>query len=65
MKQKNDKNPLIYVLAGIGMAALLYGGWTIYERYVVEEETRAVLSAPPPSGLPDILHATPGPPPPP
>jgi hypothetical protein len=66
VKKKNEiKNPLIYLLAGIGIAALLYGGWTLYQRRVAEEQTRTLLAAPAPSGIPDILNATPGPPPPP
>jgi hypothetical protein len=27
---KHAKNPLIYLLAGVGIAAVIYGGWTIY-----------------------------------
>jgi hypothetical protein len=66
MKNTNDtKHPLIYLLAGIGIATLLYGGWTFYQRRIAEQQTRQLLLAPAPSGIPDILNATPGPPPPP
>jgi hypothetical protein len=65
MKKNESKSPLIYLFAGIGMAALLYYGWTLYQQRTTEEQTRKLLSAPAPSGIPDILNATPGPPPPP
>jgi len=61
---KQGKNPLIYVLAGISIAALLYGGWFIYQRNAAEQEVHRYLSAPVPSGLPNPLFGTPGPPPP-
>jgi hypothetical protein len=61
---KRAMNPLIYVLAGIGIAALLYGGWSTYQRYASEQQVRHYLSAPVPSGLPNPLFGTPGPPPP-
>jgi hypothetical protein len=60
---KKTKNPLIYFLAGIGVAALLYKGWTIYQRHVAEEEGRASFSASPAPGTPDFLGAKPQPPP--
>jgi hypothetical protein len=66
MKKGNGiKNPLIYLLAGIGIAVLLYGGWSFYQRRIAGEQARTLLLAPAPSGIPDILNATPGAPPPP
>jgi hypothetical protein len=65
MKKNESKNPLIYLLAGIGIAALFYYGWTFYYQRTTEEQAQRLLSAPAPSGMPDILNATPGPPPPP
>ena len=60
---KKTTNPLIYVLAGVGLAALLYGVWTIYERHVADEAERASFSASPIPGSPDFLGAKPQPPP--
>lgn len=60
MSTKQAKNPLIYVLAGIGIAALLYSGWSTYQRYASEQQVRSYLSAPVPSGLPNPLFETPG-----
>jgi hypothetical protein len=64
MSDKGSRNRLLYFLAGIGVAAMIYGGWTIYQRYLAERQTRYELSAPVPSGLPNPLFTTPGPPPP-
>jgi hypothetical protein len=60
---KQTTNPLIYVLAFFGVAALLYGGWTVYERHVADEAARASFSASPIPGSPDFLGAKPQPPP--
>jgi hypothetical protein len=60
---KKIKSPLVYALAFIGLGALLYGAWTIYQNHVAEEQARAFLSAPASPGLPDPLHAKPEPPP--
>ncbi len=60
---KKTKNASIYFLAGIGIAALLYGGWTIYQRHVADEAARASFSASPAPGSPDFLGAKPQPPP--
>jgi hypothetical protein len=61
---KHTNNPLIYILAGVGIAAVIYCGWTIYQRYLAEQRAHQYLSAPVPSGLPNPLFETPGPPPP-
>ena len=61
---KKATNPLIYLLAGVGIAALIYGGWTIYQRHVSDETADARLSsATPVPGIPDFLGAKPQPPP--
>jgi hypothetical protein len=60
---KKTTNPLIYMLAVIGVAALLYGGWTVYQRHVADEAARASFSASPIPGSPDFLGAKPEPPP--
>jgi len=58
------KRSIIYFLAGIGMTALLYGAWVLYEQHAANEEARHYLTAPVPSGLPNPLFGTPVPPPP-
>lgn len=60
---KKTTNPLLYFLAGIAAAALLYGGWTLYQRHVADEAARASFSASPAPGSPDFLGAKPEPPP--
>jgi hypothetical protein len=53
---------MVFVL--VGVCALLYGVWHLYQGRVAEEEDRQSFTAPPPSGLPNFLNATPGAPPP-
>jgi hypothetical protein len=52
------------VFALVGVCALLYGVWHFYQGRVAEEEHHQTFTAPPPSGLPNFLGATPGAPPP-
>jgi predicted negative regulator of RcsB-dependent stress response len=61
MKKKTSS--LIYLIAGIGVAALLYYGWTIYQRHTADDAARASFSATPIPGSPNFLDATPQPPP--
>jgi len=64
MKSPNRQNPLILVLAIIGIGAVVYGLWKLYQRNVAEEQAHAFFSAPTSSGIPDILHKNDAPPPP-
>ena len=61
---KTIKNRLIVILAIIGVCAVLYDAWHYYRQQVANEEARALFAAPASSGIPDVLHATPGSPPP-
>lgn len=60
---RQSKNTLLLVFAIIGVCAVLYGGWFLYRRTIADEQSRAAFTAPVPSGIPDIIHATPGAPP--
>ena len=60
---KQNKNTLVLAFAAIGVCAVVYGAWYFYRQAAVNEQSRAAFTAPPPSGIPDILHATPGAPP--
>jgi hypothetical protein len=60
---KSIKKSLIYAFAIIGVLAVIYGGWTFYQRKVAEDERRAFFSATPAPGTPDFMHAKPHPPP--
>jgi hypothetical protein len=55
---------IMMVFALVGVCALLYGAWHFYQGRVAEEEHHQTFTAPPPSGLPNFLSATPGAPPP-
>jgi hypothetical protein len=45
MKHKKQ-NPLVLAFAVVGICAVLYGGWTLYQQHI-EAEQRAVLVGPP------------------
>jgi hypothetical protein len=64
MRNIKRQNPLVLAFAIIGVCALIYVGWAVYQRQVAEDQRREFFSATPAPGMPDILHATPGPPPP-
>ncbi len=61
---KASKNPVLVVLALVGLCAILYGVWNLYQRQVSREKHHQKFSAPVPPGLPNFLNATPGAPPP-
>jgi hypothetical protein len=58
---KKIPNSLVYAFAIIGVCAVIYAGWTVYQRQVAPE-TRRPLSAPVPPGLPNIFRNAPPPP---
>jgi hypothetical protein len=64
MKTLKEQNPMILVLAIIGVCALLYGGWTIYQRHVAEQLEHAIRYGPPPPGFPQLNKPNREPPPP-
>ena len=55
---KSTKKRLVLLLAIVGLCAVLYGGWRIYEGQVVENEKRNFFAAPASSasGAPDAFH---------
>jgi len=61
---KGTKNRLLTLFAMIGVCAVIYGVWRVYERESAHERARAMFAAPASSGVPDVIHASPGPPPP-
>jgi hypothetical protein len=56
------KNRIIFVLASIGVVALLYGGWRFYEQKVSEDQAHAILNAPPSEPLKQLYRDAPPPP---
>jgi hypothetical protein len=64
MKQVNTlKNSVFSAVAIIGACALLYGAWSIYQRYDAEEQRRTFFSTAPAPKTPNFLNAKPEPPP--
>ncbi len=55
---KSTKKRLVLVMAIVGLCAVLYGGWRIFEGQVAENEKRNFFAAPASSasGAPDAFH---------
>jgi hypothetical protein len=55
---KSSRKRLVLVLAVVGLCAVVYGGWRIYEGRVDENEKRNFFAAPASSasGAPDAFH---------
>jgi len=56
------KNPLILLFAVIGVCAVIYGGWHLYQKHVANEQAKAAFTAPPATGVPDMYYNAPPPP---
>jgi len=64
MKNLKEQNPIVLALAIVGVCALFYAGWTLYQRHVAQQQTQTFFGAP--SQIPGVAHAlkaTPQPPP--
>ncbi len=59
---RGTKNPLISVLALVGLCTLVWGAWHLYQNKVAEDERKAFFSSTPPKGLPDLSRDAPPPP---
>jgi hypothetical protein len=49
-----EQNPLILAFAIVGICAVLYGGWTLYQQRI-EAEQRAILLGPP--QIPEVAQS--------
>ena len=64
MKRLKEQNPIVLALAIIGVCALIYGGWTIYQQHQAAEQTQGFFGGPPQiPGVAQALKAKPQPPP--
>jgi hypothetical protein len=63
VKNLKEQNPIVLALALIGVCALLYGGWTFYHQHIIDEEQRAIISAPPSAPLSGLFKPSQKPPP--
>lgn len=52
-------NRILFLLAIIGVCAVLYAAWRFYQGNASESEARRRFAAPVSSGVPDLLHASP------
>ena len=64
MKSLKEQNPIVLALAIIGIIAVLYGGWTVYQRHISEEMENAIRYGPPPPGVAELNKPSTQPPPP-
>jgi hypothetical protein len=61
---KKIKNRLIVALAIIGVCAVAYGGWHVYQQKVAEKQAQQFFGAPPTSpGMSELYHGHAPPPP--
>jgi len=63
MKSLREKSLIVPILAVIGIFALIYGGWTIYQQHVAQEQEQSIRYGPPPSGLEGLNKPSEQPPP--
>ncbi|MBF6570768.1 MAG: hypothetical protein IVW54_18025 [Candidatus Binataceae bacterium] len=47
MKNLKEQNPIVLMLAIVGIFALLYSAWSVYHQHIVEKQERAIMSGPP------------------
>jgi len=59
---RDIKNPIILAFAVIGVCAVIFGGWHLYQQHVANEQAKAAFTAPPAKGVPDMYHNAPPPP---
>jgi hypothetical protein len=63
MKTLKEQNPIILAFAIIGICALVYGGWMIYQRHVAEETEQAIIMGTPSTGFSGLNKPSTQPPP--
>jgi hypothetical protein len=63
MKNLKPQNPIIIALAIIGLCAVLYVSWTIYQQHIAEEQENAIRYGPPPAGVGELNKPSKQPPP--
>jgi hypothetical protein len=56
---KKTKSQLLLALAIIGICAILYGAWHLFQQHTADSEAGGRFAAPVSSGVPDLLHASP------
>jgi hypothetical protein len=63
MKTLKEQNPIVLGLAIIGVCALVYGGWTIYQQHVAEQKEQAIIMGTPSPGFRGLNKPSTQPPP--
>ena len=63
MKSLKEQNPIVLALAIIGIIAVLYGGWMVYQQHVATEQTQTFFGAPPQGAAAGLYQPSKQPPP--
>ncbi len=63
MRSLKEQNPILIVLAVIGICAILYGGWTFYHQRLAQQQENAIRYGPPPAGVSGLNKPSSQPPP--
>jgi hypothetical protein len=63
MKKLKDQNPIVIALEIIGICAVIYGGWTIYQQHVATQQAQVFFGAPPSGPIGDLYKPSKQPPP--
>jgi hypothetical protein len=58
-----EQNPIVLAFAIMGICALVYGGWTIYQQHVAEEKEQAIIIGTPSPGFSGLNKPSTQPPP--
>jgi hypothetical protein len=56
-------NPIVLALAIIGICAVLYGGWTLYQQHEAQEKEQAIIVGTPSPGFSGLNKPSTQPPP--
>jgi hypothetical protein len=63
MRSLKEQNPILILLAIIGICAILYGGWTFYRQRLSEQQENAIRYGSPPAGVSGLNKPSTQPPP--
>jgi predicted negative regulator of RcsB-dependent stress response len=63
MKNLKEQNPIVLAFAIIGIGALLYGGWTLYQQHLIQQQDSAFRYGPPIPGVAGLNQPSKQPPP--
>ncbi len=63
MRNLKEQNPILILLAMIGICAIVYVGWTFYHQRLAQQEENAIRYGAPPAGVSGLNKPSTQPPP--